>query len=98
VHDATYPKEGLVSHRGNGYRDLLGHIDLATYRRLPWEDNIPFFLLRFSDQDAVVGGEPSWVAVDPRNLLEKIAADAKAKGWACMSGAEFEVRISCDVL
>jgi len=82
----TYPNEGLVSNRGNGYRDLLGHIDLATYRRIPWEDNVPFFLLRFADQDT-----KDWVPVDPRSLLEKVAAQAKEQGWDCMGGAEFEV-------
>jgi glutamine synthetase len=87
VHDQTYPVEGLVSNRGNGYRDLIGHIDLATYRRIPWENNIPFFLLRFTDQDT-----KEWIEVDPRSLLEKIVTDAKGKGWDCMSGAEFEVR------
>lgn len=82
----TYMNEGLVSNKANGYRDLLAYIDLSTYRRIPWEDNVPFFLLRFADQDT-----HDYIPVDPRSLLEKIAEDAKAQGWDCMGGAEFEV-------
>lgn len=76
-----------MSNRGNGYRDLLANIDLTTYRRIPWENNIPFFLLRFSDQDT-----KEYVPVDPRSLLENVSQQAKDMGWDCMSGAEFEVR------
>lgn len=86
MHDATYPRELLVSNKSNGYRDLNAHIDYSTYRRIPWEDNIPFFLLNFYDQ-----GDDKPLPVDPRSALAKVTDEARAMGWECMSGAEFEV-------
>src|SRR5690242_11355828 len=32
-----------------GYPDALARIDLATYRQIPWENNLPFFLADFED-------------------------------------------------
>lgn len=87
MHDATYPRELLVSNKSNGYRDLNAQIDLSTYRRIPWEDNIPFFLVYFYDQ-----GDDKPLPVDPRSALAKVTDEAKALGWDCMTGAEFEVR------
>lgn len=87
MHDQTYSRELLVSNRGNGYRDILARVDLATYRRLPWENNIPFFLVSFTTPET---GLP--LEVDPRSLLETVLQKASDKGWTGMAGAEFEVR------
>lgn len=89
MHDLTYPQELLVSNRSNGYRDLNAKIDLSTFRRIPWEDNIPFFFVYFEDQES-----DTPLPVDPRSVLQKVSDDVAAyggKGWQCMSGAEFEV-------
>ncbi|KAL1409867.1 hypothetical protein Q8F55_003866 [Vanrija albida] len=85
MHDQTYSRELLVSNRGNGYRDILARVDLATYRRLPWENNIPFFLVSFTTPET---GLP--LEVDPRSLLETVLEKATDKGWTGMAGAEFE--------
>lgn len=61
MHDTVYPKELLISNRQNGYRDLLARIDLSLMRRIPWEDNVPLFLLSFCDPETK---EP--VSVCPR--------------------------------
>ena len=37
-----------------GYPDALARIDLATYRRMPWDDNVAFFLADFVDEGFVV--------------------------------------------
>ena len=89
MHDQTYPVELLVSNKSNGYRDLIGKIDLNTFRRLPWENNVPFFLIYFQDQEA-----DELLAVDPRSMLETVTKKAKDMGWDCMSGAEFEVLLA----
>ena len=34
-----------------GYPDALARIDLATYRSVPWDDGVPFFLGDFVDGD-----------------------------------------------
>ncbi|KAI0664647.1 glutamine synthetase/guanido kinase [Cubamyces menziesii] len=85
IHDAVYSKELLISNRANGYRDLIASIDLATYRRIPWENNVPFFLVSFLDPDTK---EP--ICADPRGVLRKVAQRAQAKGWRCIAGCEYE--------
>jgi hypothetical protein len=90
VHDQTYSRELLVSNRANGYRDLIALIDLSSYRRLPWEKNIPFFFVRFVVPET---GKP--LDVDPRGVLGEVKARAEDKGWKCLAGAEFEVGQRC---
>ena len=89
MHDTVYPKELLISNRANGYRDLIASIDLATYRRIPWENNVPFFLVSFLDPDTK---EP--ICADPRGVLRQISIKALDKGWRCMAGCEYEVGAS----
>ncbi|ORX41117.1 hypothetical protein BD324DRAFT_575254 [Kockovaella imperatae] len=85
IHDAPYHKELLVSNKANGYRDLIAKIDLSTYRRLPWERNIPFFLCSFVDPET-----SSPLDVDPRSLLQGVIGQAEELGYKAMAGAEFE--------
>ncbi|OSD08593.1 glutamine synthetase/guanido kinase [Trametes coccinea BRFM310] len=85
IHDTVYSKELLISNRANGYRDLIASIDLATYRRIPWENNVPFFLVSFLDPDTK---EP--ICADPRGVLRKVASRAQANGWRCIAGCEYE--------
>ncbi|KAL7283602.1 hypothetical protein ACG7TL_003037 [Trametes sanguinea] len=86
IHDTVYSKELLISNRANGYRDLIASIDLATYRRIPWENNVPFFLVSFLDPDTK---EP--ICADPRGVLRKVASRAQANGWRCIAGCEYEL-------
>lgn len=65
---------------------MVASIDLSTYRRLPWEDNVPFFLVSFFDP---VTHEP--ICADPRGVLKKAVDIAKEKGQECYSGVEYEV-------
>ena len=86
MHDTVYPTELLISNRANGYRDLIASIDLATYRRLPWENNVPFFLVSFLNPDTK---EP--ICADPRGVLRQISTKVQGKGWRCIAGCEYEV-------
>lgn len=86
MHDAVYSKELLVSNRANGYRDVIASIDLSTYRRIPWEDDIPFFLISFLDPDTK---KP--LVVDPRGILKLINERATSYGRTCFAGVEYEV-------
>ena len=51
-----------------GFPDALAKIDLDTYRRVPWDDNVPFFLADFVD------GKDQPSPVCPRQLLKKVLA------------------------
>ncbi|KAJ3878707.1 hypothetical protein F5051DRAFT_404856 [Lentinula edodes] len=85
IHDTVYSRELLISNKANGYRDILASIDLSTYRRIPWENNVPFFLVSFLDPETK---EP--LVVDPRGIL-KITSDRAAKSHrSCYAGVEYE--------
>lgn len=84
-----YSRELLISNRDNGYHDILATIDLASFRRLPWENNVPFFLVSFFDPDSK---EP--VCADPRGVLKKATLIAHEMGRECFSGVEYEVSLS----
>lgn len=85
MHDQTYARELGVSNAENGYRDLLAVPDLSSFRRIPWEDNVPFFLVSFLDPDT---HEP--ICACPRGLLRTAMAKLEKKGMGAMAGAEYE--------
>lgn len=85
IHDTTYTRELTISNRANGYRDILARIDLATFRRIPWENNIPFFLVSFLNPD-----DQTPLHACPRSMLEVVTGKLADKGWTCMAGAEYE--------
>lgn len=82
-HDQTYYKELAISNKENGYRDLVAVPDLRSFRRIPWENNVPFFLVSFLDPET---REP--VCACPRGLLKSTAAKAEAAGYRAMAGGE----------
>lgn len=86
IHDAVYSKELLISNKANGYRDITAIIDLSSFRRIPWERNVPFFLVSFLDPDTK---EP--LPVDPRGVLKLTTDLADSMGYQCYSGVEYEV-------
>ena len=67
-----------------GYPDCPAQIDLPTFRKIPWENDIPFFLGDFIDDH----GKPSVIC--PRQLLKKVLADAEALGYTSFFSQEFE--------
>jgi len=77
----------LISNKANGYRDVIAVIDLSSFRRIPWENNVPFFLLSFLDPDTKVP-----IPVDPRGILKRVTDFARDAGYECYSGVEYEVR------
>ncbi|KAG0075277.1 hypothetical protein BGZ90_010065 [Linnemannia elongata] len=85
MHDKTYAEELSVSNAANGYRDILAIPDLSTFRRVPWENDIPFFLLSFYDPKTRAP-----LAVCPRGVLKKVTDELASCGWEAMCGAEFE--------
>lgn len=67
-----------------GYPDAKANIDLSTFRRIPWENNIPFFLGDFSK-------DPKYeAAVCSRSLLKRVAAQSEAMGFTPVFSQEFE--------
>ncbi|KAF4122899.1 glutamine synthetase [Geosmithia morbida] len=85
MHDRTYFRELSISNAANGYRDILAIPDLSTFRRIPWEDNVPFFLVSFFDPDTK---EP--LCACPRGLLRIQLDKLSEHGYGAMAGAEYE--------
>lgn len=81
MHDQTYFKELKISNAENGYHDIIAIPDLRSFRRIPWEHNVPFFLVSFFDPDT---GKP--VSACPRGLLKTAVEKLAAKGLGAMAG------------
>jgi glutamine synthetase len=67
-----------------GYPDAPVRLDLATFRKIPWENDLPFFLGEFVDQQ----GSPSYVC--PRQLVRKVIDDSAKLGYSPVFSQEFE--------
>ena len=72
-----------------GYPDAVAVVDAGTFRRVPWEGGIPFFLADFRES-----GEPSGAGsalrVCPRGLLKRVIAQAAEVGYSAVFSQEFE--------
>jgi glutamine synthetase len=81
--DAAY-NNAAVTGWHSGYPDAVASIDPQTLRRIPWENEIPFFLADFS-------GENSHLSpVCPRTLLKQIRQQATNAGYIANFSQEFE--------
>jgi len=68
----------------SGYPDALARIDLNTFRKIPWENGLPFFLGDFED------GKGGPLGVCPRQLLKRVLERVKKAGYKSYCGMEFE--------
>ena len=80
--DAAYDN---VSYTGwhTGYPDAPARLDLSTFRKIPWENDIPFFLGEF-----ILSNDRTPVC--PRGLLKKVLTDAESAGFLPCFSQEFE--------
>ncbi len=67
-----------------GYPDSDAQLDLNTFRQIPWEENLPFFLGDFINKS----GEG--LAICPRSLLKKVKQQALDAGYVPQFSQEFE--------
>jgi glutamine synthetase len=81
--DAVYNNVELTGWH-TGYPDRPAKIDLSTFRTIPWQDNIPFFLADFSNTDG------SSLAACSRSLLKQIAKQCEDMGYHPEFAQEFE--------
>ena len=83
MHDMTYIRELKISNKENGYHDITAIVDLKSFRRIPWENNIPFFLISFQDPDT---GES--VSACPRSFLGRALSKLADQGYGAMAGGQ----------
>ena len=70
-----------------GFPDALARIDLSTYRTVPWDDGVPFFLAEFVAES---NGKEVPHPLCPRQVLKRVLARAAKSGFSPMCGMEFE--------
>ena len=83
MHDQTYFKELKISNAENGYHDIIAVPDLSSFRRIPWEDDVPFFLVSFLDPD-----HRGPISACPRGLLKTSVDKLERQGLGAMAGGE----------
>lgn len=81
MHDQTYIRELSISNKENGYRDVVAKIDLKSFRRIPWEHNVPFFLINFHDPDTA-----ATICACPRSTLARTTEALAERGMTAMAG------------
>ena len=67
-----------------GYPDGKATIDMSTFREIPWENSIPFFLADFSQHKKYAETACS------RSLLKRIAEEGELMGFRAFFAQEFE--------
>jgi glutamine synthetase len=67
-----------------GYPDAKAKVDLTTFRKIPWENDLPFFLADF------IGNNENPSEVCPRQLLKVIVKKAEIQGINAQVSQEFE--------
>jgi glutamine synthetase len=80
--DAAYDN-GSYTGWHTGYPDAAASLDLSTFRKIPWENDLPFFLCELIQNTETP-------APCPRSLLKKVLADAVAAGFQPVFSQEFE--------
>ncbi|MEK6780635.1 MAG: glutamine synthetase family protein [Bacteroidota bacterium] len=81
--DVAYDN-GKVTGWHSGYPDASAKLDLNTFRQIPWEEDVPFFLADFVEKD----NKPAFYC--PRQLLKKIKSEAEKEGFSATFSQEFE--------
>lgn len=79
MHDVLYDVDTSITSAKEGYPDLIAIPDVESFRRIPWEDNIPFFLLRFEVKNAPV-------AADGRGILRSMCEEIDQAGLKSLAG------------
>jgi glutamine synthetase len=86
MNDTCYDNTTLTGWH-KGFPDALARIDLGTYRTVPWDGNVPFFLGDFVQQEA---GREAPLPICPRQVLKRVLARAEKLGVTPMCGHEYE--------
>ncbi len=82
MNDVVYDN-GQVTGWHTGYPDGMATIDLSTFRQVPWNNKLPFFLADFSQS-------PELSEVCPRTLLKRVRQQCLNKGYVPNFAKEFE--------
>ncbi|KAI6248960.1 Type-1 glutamine synthetase 2 [Erysiphe necator] len=85
MHDQVYSSVSKISVNDDGISDILVYPDLKSFRRIPWENNVPFFIVSFFDPVQKI---PFYAC--PRGLLKVAAKKLNTNGFKALAGVEYE--------
>jgi len=80
ANDAAYDNAAYTGWH-SGYPDATARLDLGTFRKIPWEQDVPFFLCELTGQNTYVC---------PRTLLKLVISQAETMGYSPFFSQEFE--------
>jgi glutamine synthetase len=83
ANDAAYDNAKFTGWH-TGYPDANAVIDINTFREIPWENDLAFFLADFRDT------KENDLEICPRSLLKKITQQSKDAGFVPYFSQEFE--------
>jgi glutamine synthetase len=73
-----------------GYGDLHAVPDLATLRRVTWQERTALVICDAVEEDGASGGSAALVPVAPRSILKRQLARAAERGLVAKMGSELE--------
>ncbi|QGY45241.1 glutamine synthetase [Maribellus comscasis] len=74
----------MVTGWHSGYPDAKAKLDFATFREIPWENDVPFFIADFSNDEKYAS------ASCPRSLLKRVKKQCSEMGFNAIFAQEFE--------
>lgn len=81
--DACYNNTAVTGWH-TGYPDAKATFDISSYREIPWENNLPFFIADFSEDKKYESASCS------RSLLKRIKKQCEEMGFKAVFAQEFE--------
>ncbi len=83
AHDVAYDNTQFTGWH-TGYPDTNAKVDLGTFRKVPWDHDLPFFLADFCDEKDTI------LPICPRGLLKRMKYRALEMGYTAAFAEEFE--------
>ncbi|CAN5415390.1 glutamine synthetase [soil metagenome] len=83
AHDAAYDNTEFTGWH-TGYPDANAKVDIDTFRKIPWDNDLPFFLADFCDESDKI------LPICPRGLLKSMKYRALEMGYTAAFAEEFE--------
>lgn len=83
VQDDAYDNASVTGWH-TGYPDAQVRLDLSTYRTIPWENDVPFFIADLEPEERPVKH------ACPRSLLKKVQDECEQMGYLPLFTQEFE--------
>ncbi|KAI8579182.1 hypothetical protein K450DRAFT_243151 [Umbelopsis ramanniana AG] len=85
IHDKVYMTGVEFSDEDSGFSDLVAKVDLNSFRRIPWENNLAFFLVELFHPKTL---DPLYCC--PRSTLRQVTKKLEEDGLTAYCGVEFE--------